>query len=145
MMKKNPGPAKPKCGLCGKGKNLTKTPCCDQWICDDEHKYVVFSYAKNSCSRNHRRYTLCGFHHNEGHSGKWQDCKACREGFEPEMVVYYGTNEYNFEKLQNPPEYEPSHCSICSGIIKFGTDGYTMKGDQLWCTKCKDPFSESLE
>jgi len=144
-MKKNSGPAKPKCGLCGKGKNLTKTPCCDQWICDDEHKYVLFSYAENSCSRNHRRYTLCGFHHNEGHSGKWQDCKACTEGFEPEMVVYYGTNEHNFEKLQNPPEYEPSHCSICSGIIKLGTDVYTMKGDQLWCTKCKDPFSGSLE
>ncbi len=47
----------PRCGLCGKTKNLTKTECCGQWICDDEHKYVLFSYAQNSCFRNHHRYT----------------------------------------------------------------------------------------
>ena len=33
----------PACGLCGKTKKLTKTECCGNWICDDEHKYVVFS------------------------------------------------------------------------------------------------------
>lgn len=48
-----------RCGLCGKKKNLTKTDCCGNWICDDEHKYVIFSYARNSCHRNHNRYTLC--------------------------------------------------------------------------------------
>src|SRR3989338_8005647 len=56
---------KPRCGLCGKTRNLTKTECCGNWICDDEHKYVIFSYARNSCYRNHRRYTLCGSHHAE--------------------------------------------------------------------------------
>ena len=24
-------------------ENLTKTECCGNWICDDEHKYVMFS------------------------------------------------------------------------------------------------------
>lgn len=52
-----------RCGLCGKTKNLTKTECCGSWICDDEHEYVMFSSDRNSCSRNHRRYTLCGYHH----------------------------------------------------------------------------------
>ena len=42
---------KPRCGLCGKTKNLTKTECCGNWICDDEHKYVMLSYARNSCYR----------------------------------------------------------------------------------------------
>lgn len=140
-MNKKLGQLQPKCGLCGKSKKLIKTECCNQWICDDEDKYVMFTYVRNSCSRNHRRYTLCGAHHAEGHKGKWQDCKECREDFEPEMVVYYGTNEYNFEKLPNPPEYEPTHCSRCSAIIKLGTDGYTMLGDQYWCAKCKPmPF-----
>jgi hypothetical protein len=138
-MKKTPGQEKPKCGLCGKSKKLMKTECCDQWICDDEDKYVMFSYARNSCSRNHSRYTLCAAHHLENHSGKWQDCKECREGCEPEMVIYYGTNEYNFEKLQNLPEYTPTLCSGCSKVIKLGTDGYTVRGDEHWCMKCK-PF-----
>ena len=43
---------KNRCGLCGKTRNLTKTECCDHWICDDEDKYVMFSYARNSCHRN---------------------------------------------------------------------------------------------
>jgi hypothetical protein len=98
----------PRCGLCGATKNLTKTECCSQWICDDEHKYQLFSFARNSCHRNHRRFTLCGFHHAEEHPGRWQDCPKCRDQIETEMYVYYGTNEYNFEVLQNPPEYEPT-------------------------------------
>jgi hypothetical protein len=135
-MKKMPKQEKPKCGLCGKSKNLKKTECCDQWICDDEHKYILFSYAANSCSRNHRRYTLCAVHHAEKHPGKWQECQECREGYEPEMVVYYGTNAFNFEKLPNPPKYEPTHCSLCSGIIRLSADAYTMSGDQILCTRC---------
>jgi hypothetical protein len=57
------GDAGARCGLCGKKGKLTRTDCCGQWICDDEDKYVMFSYARNSCHRNHRRYTLCGYHH----------------------------------------------------------------------------------
>lgn len=126
----------PRCGLCGKMKNLTKTECCGNWICDDEDQYKLFSYARNSCSRNHSRYTLCGYHHAEKHEKKWQDCEECRESFETEMYVWYGTNEYNFEKLLNPPSYEPTHCSKCGIIIKLGTEGYTESGDEYWCEKC---------
>src|SRR3990172_3143759 len=93
---------RPKCGLCGKTKKLTKTECCGQWICDDEDKYVIFSYARNSCYRNHRRYTLCAHHHAEEHGDDWKDCPECRNGFETEIYVYYGTNEFNFQKLENP-------------------------------------------
>ena len=77
-----------RCGLCGKTKNLTRTECCGSWICDDEHTYQLFSYARNSCSRNHRRYTLCGYHFNEGHPGDWKDCPKCRESFETEMYRF---------------------------------------------------------
>lgn len=136
-MKKNKSPIiKPKCGLCGKTKNLTKTECCGNWICDDEHKYVMFSYDRNSCCRNHRRYTLCGYHYGEEHKGNWKDCPECRNSFETEMYVYYGTNEYNFEKLENPPSYEPTKCSMCGMIIKLGTDAHTISGNEYWCEKC---------
>jgi hypothetical protein len=126
----------PKCGLCGKTKKLTKTDCCDQWICDDEDNYVLFSYARNSCSRNHRRYTLCGSHFMERHSGNWQTCQQCRESFETEMYVYYGTNEYNFEKLANPPSFKPTHCETCQKVISLGEDEYTMFGEKYFCVEC---------
>ena len=112
------GGERERCGLCGKTKRLTRTECCRRWICDDEGNYVAFSYARNSCSRNHRRFTLCGLHHTEGHRGEWKSCVACREHCaELEMYVWYGTNEHNFEKLENPPAYEPTHCGGCGRVI----------------------------
>lgn len=124
------------CGLCGNTKNLTKTECCGNWICDDEHAYQLFSYARNSCSRNHRRYTLCGFHFSEEHDGDWKDCPKCRDGCETEMYVYYGTNEHNFEVLTDPPSYEPTHCSDCGRVIVLGEGGYSTRGSSYWCDRC---------
>ena len=128
------------CGLCGKTKKLTKTECCGQWICDDEDQYQLFSYARNSCHRNHRRYTLCGNHFNEGHDGHWQDCVKCREGIKTEMYVYYGTNENNFETLRNPPSYEPTKCHKCGTVIVLGDGGYSVLGDNYSCIECTGFF-----
>lgn len=125
-----------RCGLCGKTRNLTKTACCGNWICDDEDEYVMFSFAQNSCSRNHGRYTLCGFHFNEGHAGDWKDCPECREAFVTEMYVYYGTNEFNFEVLPNPPMYEPTKCADCGKVIILGDGGYSVLGDRYSCGPC---------
>lgn len=130
----------PRCGLCGKTGNLTKTPCCGNWICDDADQYVLFSYARNSCYRNHTHYTLCAHHHAEGHPGDWKTCPQCREDFEKtEMYVYFGTNEYNFEKLENPPEYEPTRCAECNKVISLSEDGYTVEpGGRYICHECSD-------
>jgi DNA-directed RNA polymerase subunit RPC12/RpoP len=126
----------PRCGLCGKTENLTKTECCDNWICDDEHEYVLFSFSRNSCSRNHSRYTLCGFHYGEAHDGHWQDCPHCRESFDTELYVWYGTNEYNFEKLVKRPAYEPTKCHRCGRRIRLGQDGFTQTEDGYLCERC---------
>ena len=133
---------RPRCGLCGNTINLTKTPCCDNWICDDEASYTLFSYGRNCCYRNHRRYTVCGTHHAEGHEGHWKDCGECREFFhETELYVHFGTNEFNFETLDDPPDYEPTRCSECGRIIKLGLEGYMMSGDDYTCGGCADtPF-----
>ncbi len=130
-----------RCGLCGKRSKLTRTECCGQWICDDEDSYVIFSYARNSCSRNHRRYTLCGYHSTEEHAGDWRDCQQCRKDIETEMYVYYGTNEYNFVKLENPPSYSPTRCRKCRAVIRLAEDAYTMKGTGYYCERCS-PMSE---
>ncbi|PYS80336.1 MAG: hypothetical protein DMF67_20740 [Acidobacteria bacterium] len=124
------------CGLCGKSEKLTRTECCGEWICDDESEYVLFSYAHNSCHRNHSRYTLRSSHYNEGHEGMWQECQQCREGFETEMYVWYGINEYNFVKLANPPAYKPTKCAKCKRVIRLAEDGYSMKGGKYYCDRC---------
>lgn len=127
-----------KCGLCGKTDNLTRTECCGQWICDDEDQYVLFSYARDSCHRNHRRFTLCGYHNTENHTGDWKTCEECRDSFDTEIYVYYGTNEYNFEKLQNPPDFEPTRCSKCNSIISLSEDAYSVAKGKILCEKCSD-------
>lgn len=124
------------CGLCGKTDNLMQTDCCGNWICDDEDSYVLFSFARNSCARNHRRYTLCAFHHGEGHAGSWKDCTACPDSFPTEIYVYYGTNEYNFTKLENPPTFEPTRCSSCQAVIDLAEGGYSIRGDDYYCERC---------
>lgn len=128
--------AKPQCGLCGKSGKLVKTECCGHWVCDDEDTYVPFSYARNSCHRNHRRFTLCGSHFAEGHKGDWKTCAECGDGFEVEMYVWYGTNEHNFERLQNPPAFAPTRCAGCGTHISLPLDGYTSQGDKYWCMQC---------
>lgn len=127
----------PKCGLCGKTKKLTKTLCCGNWICDDESNYVIFSFARNSCHRNHDRYTLCSFHYHEGHAaGDWRTCKDCREAFDTEDYVDMGTNEYNFVKLEKPPKFAPTKCAKCKAVIKRAEGGYSMQGGKFFCMNC---------
>ena len=125
-----------RCGLCGKTRKLTRTSCCGRWICDDEDTYVLFSFARNSCFRNHRRYTLCGYHSSEEHSGDWRESQQCRTEIPAEMYVDYGTNEYNFVKLENPPSYEPTRCTECGTVIRLAEDAYTMKGKGYYCAHC---------
>lgn len=74
--------------------------------------------------------------HAEGHPGSWKECKKCHEGFKTELYVWYGTNEYNFEKLENPPAYEPTHCSVCGRVIVLAEDGYTCLGETYTCLQC---------
>ena len=130
------------CGLCGKRKKLTRTECCGNWICDDADQYVPFSYARNSCYRNHDNYTLCAFHHHEKHQGDWKTCQACLNSQPTELYVYHGTNEYNFEILEDPPTFEPTRCSECGSNISLVEGGYMMSGGKYLCENCSNsPFA----
>lgn len=133
-----------RCFLCGKRSKLIQTDCCGKWICNDEHKYVVFSYARNSCHRNHARFTLCAFHHANNHEGDWKTCEKCKESFKDqmEMYVWYGTNEYNWETLPDPPSYEPTLCAKCGRVIRLTEEGYQIDKDEYTCENCfDDPFA----
>jgi transposase len=54
------------------------------------------------------------------------------------MYVWYGTNEYNFEKLENPPTFEPTLCSECGKVIHMGTGGFSQLGEKYTCGKCSE-------
>ena len=128
---------KPRCGLCGKRGKLVKTECCGNWICDDEDKYRMFSYTKNSCARNHRRFTLCGFHAAEEHKGDWKLCQECKEAFHPEMYDWYGSNEYNFDKLDELLSFTPIRCDVCHSMILQSQESYTALPDGTYkCEHC---------
>ncbi len=66
------------CQFCGDDDvPLVKTPCCEKWICCDT---AFFSFRGGDyCQYEHERFSLCFFHHNEGHLGHWQDCDECRK------------------------------------------------------------------
>ena len=51
------------------------------------------------------------------------------------MYVWYGTNEYNFEKLQNPPKFKPTLCDDCGRRISLGEDGYMVSGEKYFCQR----------
>ena len=124
------------CGLCGKTKNLIKTPCCDNWICDDESEYVLFSYDTNSCYRNHDRYTLCSYHYHNEHPGNWQNCERCKDDFEIENYVDYGTSDFNFEKLANPPKISIT-CANCKFESNSAQDFALQTSKGWYCGKSK--------
>ena len=124
------------CGLCGATKKLIKTPCCSNWICDDSHKYVLFSYATNSCYRNHARYTICATHYNSNHNGKWQECKKCKDEYLIENYFDLATNDFNFEKLQNTPKITIK-CISCGFQSNNMQDFAFQTNNDFYCRKSK--------
>ena len=90
-----------RCGLCFQGPPVVRAECCGNWICAPVG-------ARAKCEEKHSRFTICGIHDTEGHDGDWKTCASCRDEYEPEMYVYYGTNEYNFDRLKEVPEYAPT-------------------------------------
>lgn len=60
------------------------------------------------------------------------------------MYVWYGTNEYNFVKLENPPSYEPTRCKKCNAVIKLGVDAYTRSSEGYSCESCSEDIFKLL-
>ncbi len=60
------------------------------------------------------------------------------------MYVYRGTNEYNFEKLTNPPAFEPTLCAGCGERINLGEGGWSYKGGKYTCMDCVAPAIQAL-
>jgi len=92
------------CFMCGAGAtevNLGYTRCCHAVVCDNEHEYQMMSYSRDHCARSHARYTTCGSHESEGHSGAdWRTCRPCLTstgGIDARTGTrsWYSTNGFN--------------------------------------------------
>ncbi|GAQ84877.1 hypothetical protein KFL_002100070 [Klebsormidium nitens] len=136
-----------KCGLCGnRERPLTKTKCCNHWICDDAREYQLFSYDKNCCYRNHKRYTLCASHHDEGHGGDWRTCQTCKDYFQDPWEWWWrGRNfddfrsQYNFEVLPDTiPKPPMPRCSDCNRGIDTRLEAHSLGRTGILCTGCVD-------
>jgi hypothetical protein len=68
----------------------------------------------------------------------WKLCAECRSSFATENYVWCGTNEYNFEKLPDPPAYEPTKCCQCATVIILSEDEYSKLGKGYFCSDCTD-------
>lgn len=125
-----------KCGLCGKSSKIMKLKCCKNWICYDYDNLASNSFSSNSCIRNHNRFTLCAYHFLQKHEGLWYECDECKNNMETELYVWYGTNEFNFEKLQKIPDFKPKYCKNCYRIIKLGKEPYSVSKNDYVCFHC---------
>jgi hypothetical protein len=76
--------------------------------------------------------------------GSWLDCKECLDNYPMEMSVWYGTNKYNFEKLKNPPSFEPTLCSVCQKRIILPDGGYTKFDPEHWHDACSEERDRRL-
>ena len=81
-------------------------PCCGQVVCNREDEYQMFSYSREFCDRSHRRYTTCGKHDSERHSGDWRECKIC------------------VDELRNPGDFDDSTDNAFAGPMRIGFPFY---------------------
>ena len=98
------------------------------------------TYGRESCRRNHDRYSLCANHLNEKHTGPLRTCRPCRDvrPFVEDYVWRY-TNVYNFlpDRLEHPPAFAPMHCRECGVVVYVNCDSHTRKpGHVMVCEEC---------
>ena len=86
------------CRFCGdETAPLVKTRCCEQWICCDT-SYLSYRGCGH-CQFAHEHYSVCHYHYNEKHPGRWQECEECRRDFGEEEF------RYAFSDWMNIPRY----------------------------------------
>ena len=130
-----------KCGLCGETRKdlLEVTECCGLTLCNREDEYEMMSYSREFCSRSHRRYSGCGYHHGEGHAGDWRACSDCAaEQKKPGQLTWQDFNGYCFTPgTRQQGDLYSIPCSTCAGRIVQGVEGYAWSGNMgMCCMNC---------
>lgn len=128
----------PECGLCGNRRGpLEYTECCNRLVCDDEGSYRMHSYSRMHCSRNHRRYTICGYHCGENHKGKWQDCQKCKDYFRE----CDGSLGYEYASKAGNPPHLPFKFNFDKDAMEFNWKEMEFPE----CDMCQRPVDTVME
>ncbi len=135
--------AKKACILCNNESKLTKTECCNVWLCNGREDNASNANAgpnSNNCNANHNQFTLCAIHHNQKHKDQdWRKCEKCKESFQVQIHTWLGTNQYNHVKLEDSAKMEPTTCKCCKKVINLDADGFVQKSDgSIHCKKCEN-------
>ncbi|WIA21187.1 hypothetical protein OEZ85_000436 [Tetradesmus obliquus] len=146
-----PVPAGASCPICGKGAGqapLTRTPCCQQLVCDTNARYQIGSFSRDICPGSHQRYTLCGNHGVEDKCDKskdWRQCKGCVKVSDPSDapdMLWRGLNAYNRCPLlaKDVPRHSLCEaCASCGRRFLGGVEGYSRgTAGSLHCADCSD-------
>lgn len=123
------------CKLCGCKDSLCKTECCGQTICNVPVDSSALTYPRETCSRAHRKYTLCSYHYHFRHAAPdWRECTQCAEN----KMTWLSHNGYNFTPLTHPPKGRmfTQRCSTCYRRIHQGFDVFSVVDGQLKCKTC---------
>jgi hypothetical protein len=128
-------------------KNLERTECCGNWICNTEEDYQLFSYSREFCSRSHNRYTTCTWHCTEEHGSSvdWRECKECmKDSTKNNVRSWNSTNGYNFTPglMAAYPKGSmiTAECCSCHGRIATGFEAhvYSPSVNGPTCKYCND-------
>ncbi|CAG9461829.1 unnamed protein product [Pedinophyceae sp. YPF-701] len=140
------GPQPPRaCTMCGSTRKLKRLECCGEWICDAQDDYVMFSYSRDFCDRNHERYTRCASHANDKHRGDWRTCKECASLGEDDLGRnWHATCGYNFvpplEKDCPKGEMLTETCVECKRRLFPGLEKYSRSfmpvANPYTCQEC---------
>eukprot|EP00736_Rhodelphis_marinus_P010703 Rmarinus@m.24445 len=127
------------CALCGathqRRNPLAKTPCCQNWICDDARSYGA------SCFRSHMSKSQCGVHHTEGHPGSSRTCQTCFTDHGPvkDAALIRASCSATIvpPTLDCMPRDVVSECSECGDSIISCLEKYVIVEDKIVCHFCK--------
>jgi len=145
------GDARLSCAVCGArggagGSGLTETRCCDNAVCDNEHKYQLNSFQRDLCPRSHERYTACGAHATESHEGDWRTCARCEKEFggppgsvRAASLVWRRFNGFNCTPGLPLPKGTmlTGPCEKCGGRIAPGFEGTIIARGMTMCMACE--------
>ncbi|MBI4864626.1 MAG: hypothetical protein HY815_30880 [Candidatus Riflebacteria bacterium] len=141
------------CIVCGGGRKVTTTACCDLPICDDWAEFVPYSDPVDCCSRSHDRYTLCGYHHSVGHDGDWVSCRECWDAFPSDLYACFAENRFNLPSEVPLVVGQLSRCDACGREVSLLAESFWAVSGELICSRCgdrdeddaADAFDEFLE
>lgn len=130
------------CTACGRRGEVKPSECCGLLFCAGGSPFSPYASPLAHCERSHSRYTVCGYHHGQGHAGPWANCEVCKSDFEPQLYEYYASNRCNSGQRPYDSKLHHPRCNDCARWIDLLADGYWVEGGGFLCIRCAEEREE---